>query len=169
MLHDIQAWLGATALADYVRDSVSVKALLESAHILGNALILFSIGMIAMRLMGLAGRSHSVATMIKRFTPWVWGGLALVVITGAVLLTGAGRRGLDNPMFMVKLWTMAGAILATAVLQLSLSADISFWELTPGRRAAAKLIAPVCFLLWLATVFAGRWLAYSSSFFPPNY
>ena len=91
------------------------------------------------------------------------------VITGAVLLTGAGRRGLDNPMFMVKLWTMAGAILATAVLQLSLSADISFWELTPGRRAAAKLIAPVCFLLWLATVFAGRWLAYSSSFFPPNY
>jgi hypothetical protein len=169
MLRDIQAWLGATALAPYVRDVVSVKALLESAHILANALILFSIGMIAMRLMGLSGRSHSVASMIKRFTPWVWGALVVVAVTGLVLLTGAGRRGLDNPMFQVKLATMAGAILATAALQLSLSADISFWELTPARRAAAKLIAPLCFLLWLATVFAGRWLAYSSTFFPPAY
>jgi hypothetical protein len=169
MLHDVQAWLGATPLAPYVRDVVSVKALLESLHILSNAVILFSIGMIAMRLMGLAGRSQSAAGMVKRFAPWVWSALVVTAVTGLVLLTGAGRRGLENPMFGVKLATMAAAILATAALQLTLSANASFWELNPARRAGARVIAPLCFLLWVATVLAGRWLAYSSAFFPPAY
>jgi uncharacterized membrane protein len=169
MLHDIQAWLGTTFLAGYVRDVVSVKALLESLHILSNAVILFSIGMITMRLAGIAGRSQSVADMVKRFAPWVWGALAVTAVTGVVLLTGAGRRGLENPMFGVKLATMAGAILATAALQLTLSANAAFWELNAARRASAKVIAPLCFLLWLATVLAGRWLAYSQTFFPDPY
>ena len=169
MLHDIQGWLGTLAIAEWVRDSVAGKALLESAHILGNAVILFAMGMTALRLMGLSGRSQPVVSLVRHFAPFVWGGLAIVAATGLVLLTGAGRRGLDNPMFAVKLATMAGAIATTAAIQLSLSANAAFWELTPGRRAAAKVLAPVCFLLWLATVFAGRWLAYSSTFFVPAY
>lgn len=169
MLHDIQAWLGGTALAGAVRDSVAFKALLESVHILGNAVILFSIGLVSMRLMGLAGRSQPVAGMVRRFAPWVWWSLLVVAVTGLVLLTGAGRRGLDNPMFAIKLWTMLGSIVLTGLLQLMLSASASFWELSPGRQTAARLAAPLCFLLWLATVFAGRWLAYSSTFFPPTY
>ena len=166
MLHAIQAWLGETFLAGYVRDVVSVKALLESLHILSNAVILFSIGMITLRLAGLAGRGTPAAGMVQRFAPWVWGALVVTVITGVVLLTGAGRRGLENPMFAVKLATMVTAILATAALQLTLSSNAAFWELSAGRRAGAKVIAPLCFLAWLATVLAGRWLAYSSTFLP---
>jgi uncharacterized membrane protein len=169
MLHDIQAWLGATALAGPVRDSVTVKALLESLHILANAVILFSIGMITMRLMGIAGRGEPAAGMVKRFSPWVWSSLVVVAITGVVLLTGAGRRGLENPMFTVKLAAMLVAILSTAVLQQTLARNAAFWELSAGRRAAARLIAPICFIAWIATVCAGRWLAYSGAFFPPRY
>lgn len=169
MLHDIQAWLGTSPLAGYVRDVVSVKALLESLHILANAVILFSIGMITIRLMGLAGRSEPAAGMVRRFAPWVWSALAIVAVTGVILLTGAGRRGLENPMFAVKLTTMGLAIATTALLQATLSRNAAFWELNPARRAAAKVVAPLCFLLWIATVCAGRWLAYSSAFFPPVY
>lgn len=169
MLHNIQAWLGETTLAGWVRDSVPFKALLESFHILAIALVLFSVGMITMRLMGLAGRGESATAMVKRFAPWIWGSLAVVFATGLVLLTGAGRRGLDNPMFAVKAATLLGAIVLTLILQQALSANAAFWELTAGRRAAARLVAPLCFLLWLATVCAGRWLAYSSTFFVPAY
>lgn len=165
----IQTWLGTTPPAGWVRDSVAAKALLESAHILGNAVILVSIGMLALRLMGLAGRGQSVAGMMQRFSPWIWSGVVVVFATGVVLLTGAGRRGLDNPMFQVKLVTMLAAIGITIALQVTLAADTAFWELNPARRAAARLIAPLCFLFWLATVFAGRWLAYSSTFFAPTY
>ncbi|OYX34707.1 MAG: hypothetical protein B7Y99_04935 [Caulobacterales bacterium 32-69-10] len=169
MLHDIQAWLETWPTAAPVRDVVSVKALLESLHILSNAVILFSIGMITLRLMGLAGRSQSAAGMTQRFAPWVWSALAVTAITGLVLLTGAGRRGLENPMFAVKVAAMALAVGATAILQLTLSRNAAFWELSPARRAGARVLAPLCFLAWIATVCAGRWLAYSSAFFPPAY
>ncbi len=169
MLHDIQAWLGATALADVVRDIVWAKALLESLHILAGAVILFSAGMITLRLMGLTGRSQPAAGLVRRFTPWVWSALAVMAITGLVLLTGAGRRGLENPMFAVKAATLAVAVASTALLQITLSRDAAFWELAPARRAGIRLIAPLCFLAWIATVCAGRWLAYSSAFFPPAY
>jgi hypothetical protein len=132
-------------------------------------LVLFSVGMISIRLMGLAGRSESATALSRRFGPWLWAGMAMVLITGLVLLTGAGQRGLANPMFAVKMALMFAAILLTAALQASLAADTAYWELTPGRRALAKLLAPLCFLLWLATVCAGRWLAYWTTFFPPAY
>jgi hypothetical protein len=169
MLAAIQAWLGETFLAMYVRDVVSVKALLESAHILANAVILFSVGTVGLRLMGLAGLSTPAQTMVRRFSPFIWSALAVVVVTGLVLLTGAGRRGLTNPMFAVKLTTMITAALATAALQVTLQSNAQFWEMTAARRASARLIAPLCFLLWVATVLAGRWLAYSQTFFPSAY
>lgn len=63
---------------------------------------------------------------------------------------------------------MVISILVTAALQLTLQADASFWELSPARRASAKLIAPVCLLLWMFTVCAGRWLAYGYVLFPDS-
>jgi hypothetical protein len=58
------------------------------------------------------------------------------------------------------------AFLTTAALQLALQADAAFWELSPARRISARLIAPACLLLWMATVCAGRWLAYGYILFP---
>ena len=165
MLHAIQTWLGGTALAPVVRDSVWAKALLESSHILADALILFSGGMISARFLARA----PVAETVRRFAPWLWSAFAVAAITGVILLTGAGRRGLDNPMFQIKLSLLAGAVLMTAAIQLSLSRSPTFLEAAPGRRMAGALVGPLCFLLWLATVFAGRLLAYSSAFFAPQY
>ena len=42
----------------------------------------------------------------------------------------------------------------------------AFWEMSPVRRAGARLAAPLCLLLWMATVCAGRWLAYGYVLFP---
>lgn len=165
MLHAIQSWLGETALAPVVRDAVWAKALLESAHILADALILFASGMMSARLLARA----PVADTVRRFAPWLWSAFAVAAATGVALLTGAGRRGLDNPMFQVKLSVLAGAVAVTAAIQLSLSRNPAFWEAGQVRRAAAVLVGPLGFLLWLATVFAGRLLAYSSAFFAPTY
>lgn len=165
MLHAIQTWLGDTALAPVVRDAVWAKALLESIHILADALILFSGGMISARLLARAPAAETV----RRFAPWLWSALAVAAVTGVMLLTGAGRRGLDNPMFQIKLTVLAGAVLMTAAIQMSLSRSPAFWDAAPSRRTAAALAGPLCFLLWLATVFAGRLLAYSSAFFAPQY
>ena len=165
MLTALQTWLGQTALAPVVRDAVWAKALLESVHILADALILFSAGRIAARLLTRA----PVAETVRQCAPWLWSAFAVAAVTGVMLLTGAGRRGLDNPMFQIKLAALAGAVIMTAAIQLSLSRSPAFWDAAPARRMAGALAGPLCLLLWLATVFAGRLLAYSSAFFIPQY
>ena len=51
-------------------------------------------------------------------------------------------------------------ILLTLSFQLGLRRDAHFWETSPGRRIGGKLIAAITLLLWVAIVFAGRWIAY---------
>jgi hypothetical protein len=166
MLHAIQTWLGHTAIAPFMRDSVWGKPVLESSHILADALVLFSAGLIATRLLT---RPKDAAETVRRFAPWLWSGFAAAAVTGLMLLTAAGRRGLENPMFQIKLGVLAGALCLTAAIQGSLARDAGFWGAAPARRWAAALIGPLCLLLWLATVFAGRLLAYSTVFFAPQY
>jgi uncharacterized membrane protein len=168
MFHALQFWLGSLRLAALVRDTVWVKAVLESVHILANGLLLFSAIMICSRLAGFAGGTRALEPTLRRFSPWIWGSLAVAVFTGSILLTGAGRRGLDNPMFKVKLTMMMAAIAATAAIQAlavrTLASSTARWP----QRLAAPIIGAACILLWLATVFAGRLLAYSSAFFPQD-
>jgi hypothetical protein len=162
-----QAALGGSHIGGAVAGVVWVKALLEAPHILAMGLVLFSVGMICLRLAGLAARSGSLIEMERRFAPWVWGALIVVFVTGFMLLTGAGaRRGLTTPMFQLKMALMLASIAVTALLQFTLRSDHAFWELSPARRIAARMIAPACLLLWMATVCAGRWLAYSYVLFP---
>lgn len=162
LLHALQRALEATPLAAPVRDLVWVKACLESVHILADGLIIASVALVCGRLLGRGPFDQPLADWGRRSGPWVWGGLCVAVATGVVLLSGAGRRGLDNPMFTVKLLAMAAAALATAGLQIGLV------RAQPGgaSEVALKLAAPVCLLLWFATAFAGRLLAYAGSFFP---
>lgn len=165
-LHGIQVWLSRSSLNGLVAGSVLFKVILESIHIMANAVIVFAIGLMTLRLMGLARRDQSIAEVSRRFSPWIWASLAIVAVSGTILLTGAGRRGLDNPMFEVKLVTMLVSIALTAIIQTTIGRNAASWDLNPGGRAALQVAAPICFLLWVATVFAGRWLAYSAAFFP---
>ena len=163
----IQAAIGHSHVGGAVAGVVWVKALLESAHILAMGFVLFAVGMICLRLAGLAGRSDSLIDRVRRFSPWLWGALIVVFVTGFLLLTGAGsRRGLPSPMFQLKMALMIASIAVTALLQLTTQSDHAFWELNPARRIAAGLLAPACLLLWMATVCAGRWLAYAYVLFP---
>ena len=162
-----QAAFSSSPFTEAVAGVVWVKAMLESVHILAMGLLLFSIGMISVRLAGLGGRSNSPAEMVRRFSPWVWSALVVVFVTGLFLLTGAGgRRGLTTPMFQLKMVLMLCAIAATALMQVTLQSHRDFWDMNPLRRALAKVLAPACFLLWMFTVCAGRWLAYGYVLFP---
>jgi hypothetical protein len=136
-----------------VRDTVWVKAILESVHILADGVLVFCAAMICVRAMGLSGS----AKMSGRFGPWLWGAFAVAALTGLMLLTGAGRRGLDNPIFTIKLSAILVAVVTTVLVQ--------FWSKGAHRRIGGALVGAACLLGWLTTIFAGRLLAYSTAFF----
>ncbi len=166
----LAAWqtaLGHWPIGHDVSGIVWVKVVLELLHIIAMGFVLFAVGVITLRFAGISGQYEPVGQTVHRFMPMIWAGLAVVLITGFILLTGAGfGRGMTTPMFQLKMIAMIIAIVATAALQLSAGGGRSFWEMSPGRRMAIKVIAPVCLLLWMFTVCAGRWLAYGYILFP---
>lgn len=167
LLSAVQAAIGEWPTADLVRDIVWVKALAESVHIMGMGFVLFSVGAINIRLTGLSGGSGATADTVRRFSPWIWGALLIVLLSGLFLLTGAGsRRGLPSPVMQLKILLLSASILSTCVLLFTVKSDPDFWERDAVRRVGAKVIAPICFGLWAATVCAGRWLAYPYVLFP---
>jgi hypothetical protein len=147
-----------------VRDTVWVKAILESIHILADGVLVFSAAMIFARSVGFT-RSGTAADLARRLGPWRWGAFAVAAVTGLMLLTGAGRRGLDNPVFKIKLIAIVVAVTATALIQWPSRIDHGFWSHGAGRRVGGALVGLACLAAWLTTVFAGRLLAYSTAFF----
>lgn len=161
-----QMAIGAWPIAEAVRGTVWVKALLESFHILSLGFVLFAAGMTALRLAAPSQARSTVDTM-RRFSAWLWGGLVAAIVTGLLLLTGAGvGRGLPSPMFQLKMGAMFVSILLAVSLQITVGRHAQFWEQAPGGRLTAKVVASVYFLVWVFTVYTGRWLAYGYVLFP---
>jgi hypothetical protein len=52
------------------------------------------------------------------------------------------------------------ALALTALFQRPLRADPLYWDHTKGRRAGAVTLSAVSLAVWIAIVFAGRWIAY---------
>ena len=170
MQNTLVAWqtaMGHWPIAAAVRETVWVKALLESAHIMAMGLVLFAVGMITLRLAGLAGPVGIADRDDAPVRPLGLGRPDRRVHHRP----GPAHRGRKparhaDADVQLKMVLMFISILTTAALQLTLQSNAAFWEMTAVRRAAARLIAPVCLLLWMATVCTGRWLAYASVLFP---
>jgi hypothetical protein len=169
MQETLQAWqaeLSRLPLADAVRDLVWFKVLAESTHILSLGLILSAAGILCARTAGFGKQYQPIAAADRRVSPWICSAMLVAFVSGFVLLIGAGRRGLTNPLFLIKMMLMVGALSLTAILLLTVQAKPEFRELGRGQRIAVRFVALFCFLLWIATALAGRWLAYAFVIFP---
>jgi hypothetical protein len=89
--------------------------------------------------------------------------LLVLLLTGIVLIVGEPRRSLINSTFYIKMALLAVAIVITRGLQWSLTVSSNFWELNAARRAAGRIAAGCSILVWSGIIFAGRWIAYTST------
>jgi hypothetical protein len=108
-------------------------------------------------------RTQPLAALTHRFLPWIWYALAVLVLTGSLLIIGEPGRSLMNPAFGLKMLMLLVVASLTAVLQRPLAADAAFWDASAQRRALARGIAVLSLALWSGIVFAGRWIAYVAS------
>src|SRR5262245_57695662 len=109
-------WLEATSLSLEIQKAEWLIPLLQTIHILAIAMVLSSVGMIELRILGRA-KSPTMVQTAGRFVPWIWGGLVLLLLTGALPIIGEPRRALPNPAFQIKMALVVLAIAATLAFQ----------------------------------------------------
>jgi hypothetical protein len=162
-LHSLDSfciWLAATSVSQTIQTVEWIIPAVQTVHILAVAAVMTSVLMIDLRLLGLGSRDQPLAAVARRFLPFVWWPLPILLATGATLIVAEPARALQNPVFILKMGLLLAAAGITLACQIPLRKNSAFWELSAGRRRGARVIASVSLPLWIGIIFAGRWIAY---------
>ena len=112
---------------------------------------------IALRILGVAGRVP--VSVMARFTPVAYWGLAVVLISGGLLLVAYPTKALTNPVFYFKLLAVIAALFIARGWEKSLLRDAASDIIRLPKKAS--LLAMASLVLWTAAITSGRLLAYT--------
>lgn len=149
-------WLSNTPLSVKIQTVLWIIPAVQTVHILCVAIVMSTMAMLDFRLIGLAGTRQPVSGAVRRWVPWVWGTLPVMLLTGCILIIGEPTRELMNPYFRTKMAMLAIVVVITAFVQLRNRRE-AYWE---SRALAAKFAGAFSLLLWVSILTAGRWIAY---------
>lgn len=147
------AGLEQLPLAVRLRNSVWAYPLVNTAHIVGIALLFGSIVPLDLRLLG-AWRKADVGAMSRVLLPIAAFGLMLAAAAGTLLFISRAGEYLASPFFLAKMAALAAA-LVTAAAGLALARRRA--DEIP---ASLKFCAGLSILLWLGVITLGRLIGY---------
>jgi hypothetical protein len=153
-------WLAATSLSQTVQNVLWVIPLVQSLHILAIAVLIAAIVTIDLRLVGLNRDGPTLAGLSRRFMPWFWTALAMLLATGAVLVIGEPARELLNWLFYTKLVLVLLLMALTAFFQRRIAGDGAAFDATAAARIAGRMLGGFSLIIVTSVIIAGRWIAY---------
>lgn len=110
---------------------------------------------ISLRLAGFAG---SIPLQpLQKFYPLHWISVVLIVLSGIALLIAYPAKALTNPVFYIKLLALTVALMLSRYFQLLIARNM----LAPNAPKTIARLAVITLLLWIITITAGRFLAYT--------
>jgi hypothetical protein len=159
---DFAGWLQVTPVSVWIQSVTWVIPLLQSIHILVIGVVFTAILMIALRVLGRMRMDEPFAVVWNRFSPWLWRGLVVMVLTGVLLAIGEPIRQVTALSFWLKMTLLATAVVSAAAFgrRLKRAADGAGAGATAEFTSGTKLAAAATVVLWLTIIFLGRAIAY---------
>ena len=148
---DVLIFIQDSAIAHAVSKSNHlVGAGLQIFHVLGFVLLLASLVLINLRLLGLAFNSYSLLQLSREAGRLIWGGLALAVLSGALMFAASPTLYYYKPIFLYKI----------ALLVLAVVVQVALYNRVVAKESPQPLLArgTVAFslVLWVGVGLAGR-------------
>ena len=159
------AWLGMAAAAEqsglaiWLRGSTWGYPAVETLHIFGLAVLFGSAVAFDLRLLGLSSRLP-VDALARFLLPCARAGFGLAVLSGVTLFAMQATTFASQPLFYLKMGTIAIAVLNTTIFHRGVFRSVAIWNYNPYTPGAAKAAAIVSLLCWTGVLVCGRWLAY---------
>src|ERR1043166_6407896 len=113
-MESIIAWISSTHANTVIRDTVWIIPLVQTIHILAICVVMSSVLLLNLRLVGRIGGGEPKDVFTRRYLPWVWTALVILLMSGSILIWGEPGRDLQNPTF----WTKMSLILTAIILTL---------------------------------------------------
>jgi anaerobic C4-dicarboxylate transporter len=159
-LHEFSQALYMTPISTGIRTTAGLIPTAQSIHIVAIAVVVGSALVTDLRLAGVLATDETPQTVIRRYLPWMWAALAVLVATGTILTVAEPNRVLANSVFWSKMALVVVAFGLTLLFRYPFLHPQ--FQLEHARWAAlAKPMAWVSLLVWIAVIFCGRWIAYA--------
>jgi hypothetical protein len=158
------AWLEMTTASKFVTGQSWVWPTCETLHFIGLALLFGNVGLLDLRLLGVAKRLP--VAPLSRFVRWGIGGFIVNLITGLVFFVGSPSQYVNNIAFWIKMSLIVLAGLNLAVYYATGMAR-RVEALGAGDEAPmmAKVAAGTSLFLWVGVMFFGRMLPFIGNSF----
>lgn len=155
---DLLIWLEETPFSTWMRESGPAFFSSLVFHSIGMAFVAGVHVVTDLRILGVApGVPRS---LMRRYLPVLWASLAVVTVSGLLLLMAYPAKALTNPVFYFKLAAIAAALWIMRSLMRGVLGD-SRHDAAPAPRKA-RVLAAVSLVLWAAVITSGRFLAYTA-------
>jgi hypothetical protein len=161
LAHPILEWIKHTPVGYWVRDSTWAFPTLQSLHFLGMTMLIGVVGVIDLRVLGVA-RGLPIRSL-HRFLPLAFVGFGINMITGICFFCHDPYVYAFNISFRVKMLLIVVAGLNALWFQLGVFMDVDKWG--PGIEASrlAKIISALSIIIWFGVITAGRFIAFTPS------
>jgi hypothetical protein len=154
-------WLEGTPGSVFIRESLLLYPLVETAHVLTLCLFLGMIAMLDLRLLGVGLRGVPVSEVASRFLPLALWGFVMMAISGLLLFYSGPVKAATNIFFRVKVLLIASAGANALIFHLTIYRRVVSWDRAASPPARAKLAGVLSLLLWSGVVICGRLQAYN--------
>jgi hypothetical protein len=165
MFRPFADWLADTPLSKTLQDHAWVVPTSQSIHILAMSIVFGSACMINLRLLGVGRSGRSVSQLSGTLVPWMWRGLAVMLLTGLIQTITEPVRQFVTPMFWAKMMMVIIVTAMTALYARAVRRNAPVWDAAASRPWRAKVFAVLSTLLWLAIIVCGRFIGYTWSFY----
>jgi hypothetical protein len=149
-------WLGSTPLAQWLGASTWRIAWLLSIHLFGLTLLLGSVIVISLNLLGMFQRLKPADRLAREVRPVLLAGLALSIVTGALIFTGGAQPYYEGYWFRLKMVLLAITLLFHFTVYRAVST-------APAGRLSTvtcRLTGACMLALWFSVAWAGRAIAF---------
>jgi len=166
MSHAIRAlcaWLERTPFSRELQTREWAMPAVQTVHLLALATVMGAALLLNLRLLGVRMADVPLPRVLSRFVPVILGSLLILLLSGVLMIFAEPERALLNPVFGLKMALLAGVLALTAATIAPLRRSPAFWDTGKARPRLLRASALLSTGLWVAVLFAGRWIAYARS------
>jgi hypothetical protein len=134
--------------------------LIETTHVLSLAFAVGLLAFIDLRLIGVFLRDRPVGPLLVVLRPWVFGGFAVLFVSGVLLFWSEAADMWVKPMFRVKLAVLVLAGFNALAFEWRFGRSAAEWGMRPLLPPGARFAGWASLCCWGIAILCGRWVAY---------
>lgn len=150
-------WCESTAIGTAIRASVWYFPVIEGFHLVALVLLGGAALLVDLRLLGALFPRVPTAQLARDARPWLWGSIAAMLATGALLFLAEAVKCFYSTAFWIKMT----ALLLAIIFLFAVKQPVAMRDEATVSPTICKSVGAISVALWFTVAAAGRWIGFS--------